>query len=164
MAALSTWWARPISATAAKMMWPQWVNFIYNWHWNLISVNSSYKVFQHKLGNVWSQTAHKHFNSRCKRVCQTLSLLGVVCPLSVLISDMLICCLFIYSYIALCSQSVQLDNPCCAARCGGGWVVPVQGFDAENGWEYSAEGSQRHQPGESSAGHQTGWNLLMNQR
>lgn len=110
MAAFSTWWAQPISATAAKMMWPQWVNFIYNWHWNLISINSSYKVFQHKLGNIWSQTAHKHFNSRCKRVCQTLSLLGVVCPLSVLISDMLSFYLLIHCPCSICP--IRQSVPC----------------------------------------------------
>lgn len=39
------------------------------------------------------------------------------------------------------------DDPCCAARRGGGGAVPVQGVDVEDGREYTAEGSQRHQPG-----------------
>lgn len=39
------------------------------------------------------------------------------------------------------------DDPRCAARRGGGGAVPVQGVYAEDGREYTAEGSQRHQPG-----------------
>lgn len=163
MAASSTWWALPTSATAAKMMWLQWVNdFLHNWHWNLISVYSSYSIPTHKIGQVISD--HKmNINilfSDVKRFARLLFFLEVVCPF-VFISDMLVCCLFIYPSIAL-GLSVQSDNPCRAARCGGGGVVPVQGVDAKNGWEYSAEGSQRHQPGESSAGNQTGLALLMN--
>lgn len=38
------------------------------------------------------------------------------------------------------------DSRCAARRCGGG-AVPVQGVYAEDGREYTVEGSQRHQPG-----------------
>lgn len=39
--------------------------------------------------------------------------------------------------------------------------MPVQGVYVEDGREYTAEGSQRHQSGEGSAGHQTGWAFRM---
>lgn len=55
-----------------------------------------------------------------------------------------------------CACLFILDNPCSAAGCRGGGAMPVQSVHVKNGRKDAAQGGQRHQPGESPAGHQTG--------
>lgn len=155
MAASCTWWALPTSVTAAKRMWPRWAaenlqqqdfySLLFHLHLFKTVIRCELSVKQ------WSNTVNVE---KCCRVapwnddCSCPNFLSH-CSFALCLSCTLLCSLAV-SYLTYPRLSLSLlhkdDSRCAARRCGGG-AVPVQGVYAEDGREYTVEGSQRHQPG-----------------
>lgn len=138
MAASFTWWAQHTSAIAARRMWPRWAN----------------ENRVHAGAFAW----FKMWCANCQRETESIS---TVMRLALFVPIVFSAWHSFLLSLGLSNLSAALSLPCAddpsrAAWRGGGGAVPVQGVYAEDGREYTAERSKRHQPGEGPAGHQTG--------